>query len=100
VINFLSKALVFIAYRYERYDGAGGRFGVQGTNIPLGARILAVADTFDALSSGVSPLGTLDPDLAVQKIVDDSGIRFDPDVVNAFLLAWESKDIFPTQLYE
>ncbi len=90
-LPFLALALVFILYRYERYDGMGGPLGVKGENIPLGARILAVADTFDAMTSGPSPQGTLAPRLAVQKIADDSGQRFEPDVVSAFLRAWRMK---------
>ena len=92
-IDFLTPSLVFISNRYERYDGTGCPFGVRGTNIPLGARILAVADTFDSMTSGLSPRGTLAPSTAVQKLVADSGHRFDPDVVSAFLRAWRSKGV-------
>jgi diguanylate cyclase (GGDEF)-like protein len=93
MLPFLSLALVFILHRYERYDGGESLLGISGDNIPLGARILAVADTFDALTSGVSPQEALAPRLAVQKIVDDSGLRFDPEVVNAFLRAWKMKKL-------
>jgi response regulator RpfG family c-di-GMP phosphodiesterase len=92
-LPFLALALVFILYRYERYDGMGGPLGVKGDNIPLGARILAIADTFDAMTSGPSPQGTLAPKLAVQKIADDSGHRFDPDLVSAFLRVWRMKKL-------
>lgn len=95
-IPFLSLALVFILYRYERYDGTGGPFGVSGDNIPLGARILAVADTFDSMTSSLSPREALAPGQAVQKIVDGSGQRSDPDVVNAFLRAWKKKELYPS----
>jgi diguanylate cyclase (GGDEF)-like protein len=93
-VPFLSQALVYIMYRYEKYDGTGSHFGVKGADIPLGARILAIADTFDSMTSGLSPQGTLDPMLAVQKIADDSGIRFDPNVVNAFSRAWRRKELY------
>lgn len=92
-IRFLIPALDFIRYRYERYDGKGGRFGVKGNNIPLGARILAIADSFDAMASGRTPEGKLTPKSAMQKIVEDSGLRFDPDVVSAFLLLWKRKEL-------
>lgn len=92
-LPFLSLGLVFILHRYERYDGASGPLGVSAENIPLGARILAVADTFDAMTSGMSPQEVLAPRLAVQKIVDDSGRRFDPDVINAFLRVWKMKKL-------
>jgi len=84
-VGFLSRALVFILHRYERYDGKGYLLGVKGINIPLGAKILAVADAFDSLASGLSPAGKLHPRVAAQKIVEESGQRFESDVVNAFL---------------
>ncbi len=87
-VGFLSRALVFILHRYERYDGKGYLLGVKGINIPLGAKILAVADMFDSMTSGLSPLGKLSPRVAAQKIAEDSGQRLEPDVVNAFLRAW------------
>ena len=73
--------------------GTGCPFGVRNTNIPLGARILAVADTFDSMTSGLSPRGTLAPSTAAQKLVADSGHRLDPDVVSAFLRAWRSEGV-------
>ena len=84
-VGFLSRALVFILHRYERYDGKGYLLGVKGINIPLAAKILAVADIFDSMTSGLSPLGKLSPRVAAQKIAKDSGQRLDPDVVSAFL---------------
>jgi diguanylate cyclase (GGDEF)-like protein len=92
-IPFLSRALVFIMYRYEKYDGVGNRFGAKSTSIPLGARILAVADTFDSLTSGLLPRGALSPKMAVQEIVDNLGIRFDPDIINAFMRVWRRKEL-------
>jgi response regulator RpfG family c-di-GMP phosphodiesterase len=92
-IPFLSSALVIIQYRYERYDGTGSRFGARGTDIPLGARILAVAGAFDAMVSGLSSEGMLALKAALQRITDDSGLRFDPDVINAFLRVWRRKEL-------
>ena len=92
-IRFLTTALNFVLYRYERYDGTGGRFGVKGADIPLGSRILAIADTFDSMTSGRSPQGKLTPKLAMQKIVEDSGLRFDPHVVGAFLMVFKRKEL-------
>ncbi|RLC63228.1 MAG: hypothetical protein DRI01_05600 [Chloroflexi bacterium] len=87
-VGFLSRALVFILHRYERYDGKGYLLGVRGINIPLGAKVLAVADTFDSMTTGLSPLGKLSSRVAAQKIAEDSGQRFEPDVVSAFLRVW------------
>jgi response regulator RpfG family c-di-GMP phosphodiesterase len=92
-IPFLSPALIIVLHRYERYDGTRGSFGVGGNSIPLGARILAIADTFDSITSGQPPHKRLAPRLAVQNIVDDSGMCFDPHVVGAFLMAWKRKEL-------
>ncbi len=93
MIPFLSQALVFITYRYEKYNGTNSRISVKSTNIPLGARILAVADTFDSMTSELSPRGVLSPKMAVQEIVNDLGLRFDPDVINAFMRLWRRKEL-------
>ncbi len=87
-LDFLSPAFFLLSHRYERHDGTGHPFGVEGASIPPGARILAIADTFDSLTSGLSPGETLEPEMAVQKIVADSGRRFDSSVVSAFLRTW------------
>jgi len=91
-LNFLSPALDIIWHRCERFDGTGHPFGVRGTSIPLGARILAVVDNFDIMTSGRMSREALAPEVAVQKLVSESGQRFDPDVVNAFLRVWRKKE--------
>ncbi len=92
-VHFLSRALVFVLHRYERYDGKGFLLGAKGPSIPLGAKILAVADTFDALVSGLSPLGKLSSEAAAKEIAAQSGHRFQPDVVCAFLRAWRRGEL-------
>ncbi|MGD0795127.1 MAG: HD domain-containing phosphohydrolase [Dehalococcoidales bacterium] len=93
VIPFLSQALYVVIHRNERFDGSNGRFGIKGINIPLGARILAVADAFEQAMSGLAPGVMSVPDQAVKKIVSGSGTSFDPDVVNAFLRTWKRKEL-------
>jgi diguanylate cyclase (GGDEF)-like protein len=92
-IRFLMPALHIIRYRYERHDGQGGLFGVKGNEIPLGSRILAIADKYDAMISGRWPEGKLSPESAMNKIIEDSGQRFDPHVVNAFFMLWKRNEI-------
>ena len=94
-IRYLTTAMDFVLYRHEKYDGTGGHFGVKGTDIPFGARILAIADNFDAMTSGQSPQGKLTPKLAMKKIVEGSGLCFDPHIVNAFLTVWKKKELHP-----
>jgi response regulator RpfG family c-di-GMP phosphodiesterase len=91
-LSFLSPALVLIWHHHERHDGTGHPFGVRGADIPLGARILAIADAFDGLTSGSPVGGALAPEMAVQKLAAESGKRFDPDVVSIFLRLWRGRD--------
>ncbi len=74
---------------HERYDGGGYPDGLKGENIPFIARIIAVADTFDAVTSDRPYRERKMAEVAVQIIKDNSGTQFDPVVVSAFLLAYK-----------
>ena len=78
------KMLDGIHYHHERYDGTGYPEGLSGERIPLIARILAVADAFDAMSSSRPYREKLKMDVIVQEIKDCTGTQFDPKVANAF----------------
>ncbi len=71
-------------YHHERYDGKGYPCGLVGEQIPLPARILAVADVFEALISDRSYRAALDPQQAVQTMIEDQG-HFDPKIFEIFL---------------
>lgn len=73
---------------HERYDGAGYPDGLKGDDIPFVARIIAVADTFDAITSDRPYRQKKMAEIAMQIIKDNSGTQFDPIVVSAFLLAY------------
>jgi len=87
-VNSLALALSFVSHKYERYDGSGYPSGLKGNDIPLGAQILAVADAFDAMVSGLPHSGLLDVEAVAKEIAADSGRRFDPQVVTVFLRVW------------
>ena len=72
-------------YHHERYDGTGYPEGLMAKDIPLVARIIAVADAFDAMSSTRSYRKKLPLDYIAQEIEQYSGTQFDPEVANAFL---------------
>ncbi|MBI4277823.1 MAG: HD-GYP domain-containing protein [Armatimonadetes bacterium] len=72
----------YILYHHERYDGAG-TFGLRGTEIPLGARIIAVADAFDAMTSDRPYRRALDPSVAIRELERQRGQQFDPMIVDA-----------------
>lgn len=71
---------------HERFDGAGYPDGLRGEEIPLGARILAVAESFDAMLNDAPHRTAFDEDQALKEIAEQSGKMYDPKVVEAFLV--------------
>lgn len=84
-IGFLKDKLSAVRYHHEKYDGSGYPEGLKGDNIPLDARIVAVADTFDAITSTRSYRKAKTMEFAVGEIQKNAGTQFDPRVVEAFL---------------
>ncbi len=88
---FLCTASVFIAHHHERWDGTGYPYGIRGPFIPLGARILSVADAYDAIKVP----GAADPAIrsliAFRILKVASGTQFDPELVEAFALIQKSQ---------
>jgi cyclic di-GMP phosphodiesterase len=84
-IPFLSSASEIVLAHQERYDGAGYPQGLSAEKIPLGARIFAVADTLDAMTSDRPYRQALPFLTAREEIIRESGKQFDPDVVRVFL---------------
>jgi len=81
-----------ILHQYERWDGRGLPAGTAGDLIPLGSRILAVARDFEALRSGAIATLPVPLEKAVQIIKSQSGIRYDPSVVEAFVALANEND--------
>ena len=89
-IPYLAAAIPVIRHHHERWDGTGYPDGLKGEGIPPDARIIAVADVFDAMTTD-RPYHQADPvEKAREYIVSASGAHFDPLVVNAFLKLLES----------
>jgi HD-GYP domain-containing protein (c-di-GMP phosphodiesterase class II) len=78
-----------VRHHHERWDGACYPDRLAGEQIPLGARIFAVADTLDAMTSSRPYRAALDWSVAVEEIQAQSGRQFDPVVVQAFLTEQE-----------
>ncbi|MBU2043690.1 MAG: diguanylate cyclase [Candidatus Omnitrophica bacterium] len=84
-INGLKGSIPAILYHHERYDGGGYPLGLKGEEIPLSARIVAVADVYQALTSDRSYRKAYSKAKALAIIKSESGKQFDPKVVKVFL---------------
>ncbi len=74
-----------VLYHHEAWDGRGYPSGLQGEEIPMSARILAIADVYDVLTSQRPYKAALSKDAARERLIQGSGASFDPDVLSAFL---------------
>lgn len=83
----LDRAIPIVRYHHERWDGEGYPDGLRGEAIPLGARVLAVADVFDALTSGRAYHRARDETATLKILKQEAGRQFDPAAVEA-LARW------------
>ena len=84
--TFLNFAEEIANFHHEKYDGSGYPNGLIGEEIPLSARLMAVADVYDALISKRVYKEGFSHEKAKEIIIEGKGNHFDPDVVNAFVL--------------
>lgn len=88
--NFHNNGVLdIVLYHHERYDGAGYPEGLKGNQIPLFARIVAVADTFDAMTSKRIYRDELNLEYTLNEIRKNKGSQFDPEIVDIFLSLFE-----------
>jgi putative two-component system response regulator len=85
----LQMAREIAVSHHERWDGTGYPRGLAGEDIPLSARITAIADVYDALTSARPYKDALPPEVALQSIRLEAGKHFDPNVCEAFVRSWE-----------
>ncbi len=83
--SFLSMGRDIAYYHHEKWDGSGYPFGLKGTEIPLSARIVALADVYDALTSRRRYKEGFSHEEAVSLIVKEENRQFDRDIITAFL---------------
>ncbi len=88
-IPFLKDAKNIVLYHHERYDGKGYPDNLKGEEIPLGARLVAVADAFDTMTTDHSYRTSLSVTEAMNTLIDDIGTQFCPVAVEAFVTAFE-----------
>jgi putative nucleotidyltransferase with HDIG domain len=84
-VPFLRELYKLILYHHEHYDGAGYPEGLKGEQIPIGARVLHVADAFEAMTSNRPYRNSLGKKEAIKRLCESSGKQFDPAVIDAFL---------------
>jgi polar amino acid transport system substrate-binding protein len=94
-ITLWSDLAPVVRHHHERHDGAGYPDGLAGEAIPLESRIIALADTFDALTAPSSYRPTVDVSEAIREIDRCAGAQFDPEVVKAFLALVHRGEIEP-----
>jgi HD-GYP domain-containing protein (c-di-GMP phosphodiesterase class II) len=80
----LAKILHLAMYHHEWYNGKGYPYGAKGDEIPLEARVVAVADAWDAMTSRRSYRSSFSEEKALKIMEENSGIQWDPAVVSAF----------------
>lgn len=93
-IEYLTAIAPLIRHHHERWDGGGYPDGLSGENIPLGARIIALADSLDNMVLEKPYKAALTMDQAYEEILNNSGSRYDPAVVAAFQRAWQAGKIY------
>ena len=84
-VNDMSEMAEYVLYHHERYNGMGYPKGLKGEEIPLQSRIIAIADTYDAMVSERSYRGALPEEVAIKELAINAGIQFDLELVEIFI---------------
>lgn len=84
-VNDMSDMADYILCHHEKWNGTGYPKGLKREEIPFQARIIAIADAYDAMTSERSYRGALTKEIAIQELQKNSGIQFDPEIVRAFI---------------
>ena len=91
-LKFLPEEKIIVRHHHERYDGKGYPDGLKGKDIPLGARIMCVADSFDAMNSKRAYRASLPRAKILSELKTSRGTQFDPEMVDAFMDIVEADD--------
>ncbi len=81
----MEEVSLMLLHHHERFDGKGYPVGLKGTEIPYGARIISVADAFDAMTSDRPYRASIGVGAAIHELTVHAGSQFDPEIVQAFL---------------
>lgn len=99
-IGFLDDAVAGIRHHHERFDGDGYPSGLVGYDIPVVARVIGVADAYDAMTTARTYRAPLPPTLALEELRRGSGNQFDPEFVTTFVELIESGRFVPATAAE
>ncbi|MCL4441478.1 MAG: HD domain-containing protein, partial [Firmicutes bacterium] len=88
-ISYFGVAREFVKYHHEKYDGTGYPERLQGEMIPFGARIITLADSFDAMTSERSYRKKMSTEEALLEVRRCAGTHFDPGLAEAFVQCWQ-----------
>ncbi|RMC99842.1 diguanylate cyclase [Clostridium autoethanogenum] len=84
-VNDMAEMSEYVLAHHERWDGKGYPKGLKGDQIPLKSRIIAIADAFDAMISERAYRSALSKEIAVEELIKNAGIQFDPELVKIFI---------------
>ncbi|PKM47358.1 MAG: hypothetical protein CVV03_03845 [Firmicutes bacterium HGW-Firmicutes-8] len=90
-IHDLGSVTDYVRHHHEKYDGSGYPDNLHGENIPLGARIITLADSFDAMTSGRSYRKEVTFEEAIKEVKRCAGTHFDPLLAEVFINCWQEK---------
>ncbi len=90
-IPFLKKARILVLHHHERYDGSGYPDGIRGEAIPIGARLLTIADAFDTMTTDRAYRSALSVEHAIAELTKYSSTQFCPVAVEAFISGYENQ---------
>ncbi|MFH1288760.1 MAG: diguanylate cyclase [bacterium] len=94
--SYVRRELDIILHHHEQFDGKGYPSGLEGKNIPLGARIITVADSYDAMRSHRSYRKDISQEAIIDILVEGAGIQFDPEIVCAFFNGLNKNGLWPS----
>jgi HD-GYP domain-containing protein (c-di-GMP phosphodiesterase class II) len=92
-VDDFHTALPYVRHHHERWDGGGYPDQLAGEEIPIEARLLGVADAFDAMTSDRSYRAALSVEQALAELERCAGTQFDPDLAETFIEGWRTGDI-------
>ena len=89
--RMFEEELPLILYHHERFDGSGYPHKLKGSTIPYGARILALADAYDAMLSNSNNRAVRTQEEAIKELKGSAGKQFDPGMVKSFINIMDGK---------